>query len=382
MRKNIFTAIFIFTLLLQNLASAADFDKVDWNSAPRFGDKKSFMEYLITCENKCQTRVPVVFTDGLFVNVEECLKMTKNSQYVYAKWLNDKNGKPRQVLYELNIYPGAKVAYAYRTGNTSALSAEEKQLYNVAVKIVNAANQKSTPLLKEHYIHEKITEMVTYYNANTNSKTPRHCTAVGALLDGKANCQGYADAFYMLCKMLGFNVSKMSGWANNESHVWNTIEFGDGRIYGVDVTWDDASFSFADSGEYNNYIYFNAPLEIMQTTHTWEAAYNPQLYPRLDGRYFYYTQEFWDTDGRFFAFHSSTAEDALGYIAQRIAKEGRRLSWGMAPYDSRYADVKFCLNLLVKDILPNRYQWYGYVKMNVAVRGKWLFYTVDAVANN
>lgn len=381
MQKIIFTAIFIFTLLIQNFASAVDYKSIDWNNAPRFSDKQSFANYIRDCENNLKTKVPVVFTNGVFVNVEECLKITKNSQYVNVTWWNDKNGNPREVLYELSIYPGARVAYAYRTGNTSFLSNEEKRLYNVAVKIVNEANQKPTTLLKEHYIHERITEIVTYYNTKSNEKQPRHCNAIGALLDGRANCQGYADSFDMLGKMLGFKVSKMSGVANKEKHVWNTIDFGDGRVYGVDVTWDDASFHFADSGDHNNYIYFNAPLEIMRTTHSWEGAYNPKLYSSIDGRYFYYTKEFSDTNGRYFAFHSSTAEDALGYIAYRIAKEGWRLSWGMAPYDSRYADVSFSLNRLVKEILPNKYHWYGKIKMNVARRGNYLYFTVDANKN-
>jgi hypothetical protein len=148
------------------------------------------------------------------------------------------------------------------------------------------------------------------------------------------------------------------------------------------VTWDDASFTFADSGEYNNYIYFNAPSEILKNTHSWENAYyNPQLYPQIDGRYFYFTPEFSETNGRYFAFHSNTAEDALDYIGYRIAREGWRLSWGMAPYDARYANLNFSLNRLVKEILPNKYNWYGYIKMNVARRGNYLYFTVDAKKN-
>ena len=381
MKKIIFGLMFIFTLTFQNFVSAVNRDSIDWSNAPHFGDKQSFMNYIKNCENNCKTQVPVVFTNGIFVNVEECLKMTKNSQYVNVTWWNDSNGRPREVLYELTLYPGTKVAYAYLTGNTSVLSGEEKKLYNVAVGIVNEAKKKPTTLLKEHFIHESITERVTYYTINSKEKTPRHCNALGALLDGRANCQGYSDSFYMLGKMLGFNVGKMSGRANNESHVWNTIDFGDGRIYAVDVTWDDASFSFADSGEYNNYIYFNAPLEIMQATHSWEGAYNPKLYPNIDGRYFYYTQEFFETKGRYFAFHSNTAEEALDYIAYRIAREGWRLSWGMAPYDRRYAEVNFSLNRLIKDILPHKYNWYGNIKMNVARRGNYLYFTVDANKN-
>ena len=63
----------------------------------------------------------------------------------------------------MNIYPGAKVAYAYRTGDTSILNNEEHRLYNTAVKIVNAAKSQPTDLRKELYIHEKITDSVSYF---------------------------------------------------------------------------------------------------------------------------------------------------------------------------------------------------------------------------
>lgn len=382
MQKIIFTAIFIFTLIFQNIASAVDPNSIDWDAAPRFGDRQSFMNYIHYCEDNCQSVVPVVFTNGLFVNVEECLKIAKNSQYVHLTWWNDSKGKPYKALYELSIYPGARVAYAYQTGNTSILTADERQLYDTAVQIVNVANQLPTALMKEHYIHETITRIVTYYTTKTNDNMPRHCNALGALLDGKANCQGYTDSFYMLGRMLGFNVGKMSGRANNEGHVWNTITFGDGKIYAVDVTWNDASFAFADSREYNNYIYFNAPLEIMRTTHSWETFYNPTLYPNVDERYFYFAPEFSNTNGRFSAFNSSTAEGALDSIAQRIARDGWQLSWGISPYNAKYADVSFSLNRLVHEILPKKYNWYGSVKMSIARRGNWLYYTVDAKKNN
>ena len=54
---------------------------------------------------------------------------------------------------------------------------------------------------------------------------------------------------------------------------------------------------------------------------------------------------------------------------------------GMAPYDGQYADTKFSLNRLVREILPERYNWYGKAKMGVVKRGNWIFYTVEAIAN-
>jgi hypothetical protein len=119
----------------------------------------------------------------------------------------------------------------------------------------------------------------------------------------------------------------------------------------------------------------------MKTTHTWKAAYNPKLQATIDGRYFYATQEFGNTNGKYFAFHSKTAEDALQYIAKRIARDGWRMSLGMAPFNNQYSSTKFSLNRLVHEILPKQYNWYGYIKMSVVRRGNWLFYTVDATAN-
>ena len=378
--KKIFLAVaFIFVMAVQNIAGAVEYNSVDWSSAPSFSSKAEFIKYIQACEKNFKTFIPVVFTNGLFVKVDEFSNFYKNAQYTNITWWENKSQKISQVVYEVGIYPGAKILNAYRTGNISNLTGEERKLYNIAVKIVKEAKNKPTPLQQELFIHEKITALATYYTVNTNAKTPRHCTAIGALIDGSANCQGYSDAFYMLGQMAGFNVGKMTGFSNGTPHVWNTIEFGDGKVYAVDVTHDDDSFS--GGSHYNSYVYFNAPLEILKTTHTWQAAHNPKLQPTIDGRYFYCTSEFNETDGKIFGFHSRTAEDALGYIAQRIVKEGKPFSLGMAPYDGQYADTKFSLNRLVREILPERYNWYGKAKMGVVKRGNWIFYTVEAIAN-
>ena len=377
MKKIILSAVLIFTVLIQNFASAANYNSVDWSTAPTFSTKADFAKYIRNCEYNCKSFIPVIFSNGLFVDAEEFLQISKNSQNVTINWWNDGKGR---VIYETNLYPGAKIAYAYRTGNNSILSNEEKRLYNIAVQIVNAAKQQPTTLRKELYIHDQITERVSYYNVTNNEKAPRHCTAIGALIDGRANCQGYSDAFYMLGRMAGFKIDKMTGKASGDPHVWNTIDFGGGKIYGVDVTFDDVSYAFDQNNQYNGYIYFNVPIEILKATHSWSATHNPKLQAVIDERYFFATSEFYSTSGKYFGFYSQSAENALDYIAKRIANESRRFSMGMAPYDRNYADTRFSLNRLVKDILPNKYNWAGNVKMSVARRGNWIFYTVEATS--
>ena len=71
--------------------------------------------------------------------------------------------------------------------------------------------------------------------------------------DGKMVCQGYGDAFQVLCDQLqmqrgqnaGMPLScvKVTGTAKNEDgfgpHLWNAVKMPDGKWYAVDTTWDD-----------------------------------------------------------------------------------------------------------------------------------------------
>ena len=51
-------------------------------------------------------------------------------------------------------------------------------------------------------------------------------------------CEGYAEAFKILCNQLGIPCVLVTGNANGEAHAWNYTKVG-GSWYGVDVTWND-----------------------------------------------------------------------------------------------------------------------------------------------
>lgn len=70
----------------------------------------------------------------------------------------------------------------------------------------------------------------------------RH-TAAGALLMGTAQCEGYAQAMALLCRMAGIPCGVVTGTActsdgRTERHAWN-IALLDGETVYLDVTWDD-----------------------------------------------------------------------------------------------------------------------------------------------
>ena len=64
--------------------------------------------------------------------------------------------------------------------------------------------------------------------------------AYGALVDGKAVCQGYCAAFSLLCDRAGVRCFVVGGNAPNssDSHAWNVVLI-DGKKYYIDTTHDD-----------------------------------------------------------------------------------------------------------------------------------------------
>lgn len=61
--------------------------------------------------------------------------------------------------------------------------------------------------------------------------------ASGALMDGQANCQGFADVLYLLCGLSGIACEYRIGRGERRLHVWNSVC--------LDGEWRDADASKA-----------------------------------------------------------------------------------------------------------------------------------------
>ena len=87
-------------------------------------------------------------------------------------------------------------------------------LYEEAQAIVNAAKAASggDPLAPESYLYNYIS-LVAVCDGSANEPVRNERTALdermtvrGALLSGRANCQGFSDAFYLPASLSGFVV--------------------------------------------------------------------------------------------------------------------------------------------------------------------------------
>jgi hypothetical protein len=107
---------------------------------------------------------------------------------------------------------------------------------------------------KYYYFAAVISERATY------DGRPKNCfSAFGALVDGKCVCEGYSEAFYLLCKEADLWVSYRHGLPLDSDgepagHQWNMVKLNTG-IYNVDVTWCDGS-DYYDAYRYGWYDCF------------------------------------------------------------------------------------------------------------------------------
>jgi hypothetical protein len=122
-----------------------------------------------------------------------------------------------------------------------------------------------TKFEKSHIIHEYLVQNIKY--ENNFEQNENAFNVYGALIDGLAVCQGYAQAYKLLLHMAGIESKIVTGIARDENHAWNLVNY-DGVWYHVDVTWNDPD-------EFDSNRYFNVNDYVMADSHTWNREFFP-----------------------------------------------------------------------------------------------------------
>lgn len=109
------------------------------------------------------------------------------------------------------------------------------ECYNQLTAAVDSFDVKGTTRYeKVKSIHDGICEMTTYTGGVPMAHQP-----TGVFLNGQAVCEGYAEAFKLLCDRENIPCIIVVGTGNGGAHEWNYVQMEDGKWYGMDVTWDD-----------------------------------------------------------------------------------------------------------------------------------------------
>ena len=175
-------------------------------------------------------------------------------------------------ITELRYLAGARILALYRAGRTSELSPGEQETLNAALAVARSAS--GTDPEKERIIHDALCAGIRYETDGVEGNED-DC-ATGAMLNGRANCDGYSDAFYLVCSLAGLEVRYIDGEGltdapEDQGHMWNLIRL-DGSWMMTDVTWDDAGPGDGEDASGNFYLWFNCGADRMQLDHRWNRS--------------------------------------------------------------------------------------------------------------
>ncbi|EHI70723.1 transglutaminase domain-containing protein [Streptococcus ictaluri] len=156
-----------------------------------------------------------------------------------------------------------------------------QKLQSTADEIVSKMPQGSD-YDKVKYFYEVIVQQTDYnkkafeaYQSGDSSKIASNQDIRSVFLNHLSVCNGYAQAFQLLCQKAGIPVAYIRGTVTSHQtqgsypHAWNTIML-DGKWYAVDTTWGDPVFDSQLSGNPHtdtNYHFLCLPDSLMNLSH-------------------------------------------------------------------------------------------------------------------
>ena len=163
------------------------------------------------------------------------------SYYITAVGRDAEGGATALIMFSSS--PEVSPAYSV-TRSEKAYMAKE---LSDAVEKITAMVTGETPFEIELQLHDILCSMVEYSDSEADGLI---YTAYGALVEGKALCEGYSRAMQLLLSRFGILSTTVSGTADGEGHMWNAVNI-EGEWYHLDATWNDIS------GQSTSHEYFN-----------------------------------------------------------------------------------------------------------------------------
>ncbi|MGN1315482.1 MAG: transglutaminase domain-containing protein [Acutalibacteraceae bacterium] len=92
-------------------------------------------------------------------------------------------------------------------------------------------------------VHDYLCNNIYYPDLNSSDYVGNAHDAYGAIVEKRAVCQGYSEAFKLICDYYKIPAVCLTGTANGGGHMWNAVQMDDGNWYLLDMTWDDQGSS-------------------------------------------------------------------------------------------------------------------------------------------
>ncbi len=214
--------------------------------------------YVTTAQAAEQLRTALLArqeTVTLYVNAPEYWLNTATDSYVSSLFHSAMSQEMSQSPYDGDYLLWSWADYHMKSRTTDRIhyeieltisyyttAAQEAELDAAVDQVLSSLNLSGkTDYQKYAAVYDYIASHVSYDYAGAmdiNAAAGGYLTytAYGALMNGKAVCQGYACLYYAMCRKLDLPVRIIA----STSHAWNIV-YLKGIWYETDVTWDSES---------------------------------------------------------------------------------------------------------------------------------------------
>lgn len=234
---------------------------------------------------------------------------------------------------------------------TYRFSCEEMSNMNRAAEA--AANEIMSGVTDEMTTYDKLKYFHDYLitHCESDSEDVYANTIYGALVRGKALCEGYAKSFSYLCNKAGIENIIVTG-ETDTAHMWNMVKI-DGNWYHVDVTWDKPDGMIAEMyPDMVMYQYFLVTDSVIENNHTIWTIISPP--PKAYGT----TENYFIKEGLYVESEEAT-EQTIDNALRKAISEGKHT-----------ASVKFSTNNMllstVRQMMDSASSGGDYLKSRIA----------------
>ena len=209
-----------------------------------------------------ETLSPAVFFDrSLCLTAEELSRAVEDCRrenpaffwvgngYTYTFVMQ--NGIPCVTEYRPFVGGGNNAPYRTTSDGHDILI---RQWETASAALLSGVDKRWPDEKRELVIHDRLLAQCRY------TREGNFCaTAYGAIVEGAANCEGYARAFQYLLQRLGIPCLYVEGQGNGRPHAWVMV-YIDGKWLHTDPCWNDV-------GETPSYAYFNLSAKSIRLDH-------------------------------------------------------------------------------------------------------------------
>lgn len=234
-------------------------------------DEQLIYDVICTGMKEGKTTISLAPLSGSFVSENEMKEELSNAFFSALRdhpeflmydnsytYKYDKDLKMNSVSLELNLAMDSESARA-------KIKEIDRIVYGIAEKIKDFDEYN-----KSKYIYTYLAQN-TEYTEGENSYN-----MYGAIVEGKAKCDGYTKAYLYIMQKCGVEVGYICGEGKGELHAWNVAKIN-GNWYYVDCTWGDPILDSDDAELRKNnvdYSYLHVTTAEILISHKLDEMYS------------------------------------------------------------------------------------------------------------